>query len=55
MVGYNAVDSRQNPSLLKVHFKCSKTDQLQQGVDIYIRKIRDNICPVAAVLSFLAI
>ena len=50
-----AIDSRQNPSLLKVHLKCSKTDQLQKGVDIYIGKTGDDICPIAAVLSFLAI
>ena len=29
--------------------------QLRKGVDIYIGKTRDDICPVAAVLSFLAI
>ena len=54
-VGDVAVDSRQNPSLVRVHPKCSKTDQLRKGVDIYIGKTRDDICPVAAVLSVHAI
>ena len=54
-VGDVAVDSRQDPSLLRVNLKCSKTDQLGKGVDIYIGKTGDDICPVAAILSFLAI
>ena len=53
-VGDVAVDSWQKPSLLRVHLKCSKTDQLRKGVDIY-GKTGDDICSVTAVLSFLAI
>ena len=56
VVGNIAVDSQQNPSLLKTRFKCSKTDQLQNRlIYVYIEKTGDDICPVAAVLSFLAI
>ena len=50
-----AVDDRENPSLLQVHLKISKTDQLRKGTDIYIGKTDDDICPVAAVLVFLAV
>ena len=42
-------------SLLRLILKCSKTDQPGKGVDIYIGKTGDDICPVAAVLSFFAI
>ena len=54
-MGDKAVDDRENPSLLQVHLKISKTDQLRKGTDIYIGKTDDDICPVAAVLAFLAV
>ena len=54
-MGDIAVDDRENPSLLQVHLKISKTDQLRKGTDIYIGKTDDDICPVAAVLAFLAV
>ena len=45
-----AIDSRENPSLLKVFLKASKT-----GIDVYIGKTGDDLCPVAAMLAYLAV
>ena len=50
-----AVNSRDKPTLLKVRLKMSKTDQLRKGVDIFIGRTGDDICPVAAVLAFIAV
>ena len=50
-----AVDSRDTPTLLKVHLKTFKTDQLRKGVDIFIGKTGDELCPLAAVLAFMAV
>lgn len=41
-------------SLVRVHLKYSKTDQLGQGLDIYIGAIHNDICPIAVMLSYLA-
>ena len=49
-----AVDSVACPSMLKVRIKASKTDPFQQGVDIFIGKMYNKLCPVAAMLSYLA-
>ena len=49
-----AVDSISNPSLLKVTIKASETDPFQQGVDIFIGKTDNKLCPVTAMLSYLA-
>ena len=49
-----AVDSISNPKLLKVKIKVSKTDPFRQGVDLFIGKTGNKLCPVAAMLSYLA-
>ena len=49
------MDDSENPSLLQVHLKISKMDQLRKGTDIYVGKTDDDICPVATVLAFLAV
>ena len=50
-----AVDDISNPSSLKVCIKASKMDPFQKGVDIYLGRTHSNLCPVEAVLAFLAI
>ena len=50
-----AVDSHSSPSLVKIHIKTSKTDQEQEGADIYVGKTGDILCPVAALLAYLAV
>ena len=49
-----AVDNRSCPTLLKVHLKRSKCDQLGKGVDVFIGCTDDLLCPVAAVLAYMA-
>lgn len=49
------VDSLDNPQLLKVRVKASKTDPFRVGVDIYIGRTNCPLCPVASVLSYMTI
>lgn len=50
-----ALDKREDPSLVQIHLKVSKTDQERKGVSIFIGKTGDAICPVAAITAYLAI
>ena len=47
-VGDVAVDDYSNPSLVRIHLRKSKTDQVGRGVDIYLGRTDDDLCPVAA-------
>ena len=49
-----AVDNRKKPRLLQLFLEQSKTDQFRQGVKIYVGATDSTICPVKAVLSYLA-
>ena len=49
-----AVDDITRPSVLQVSLKRSECDQFGQGVKVYIGQTGDMLCPVAAVLSFMA-
>ena len=49
-----AVDDRRSPSVLKIHLRHLKTDQHGRGVDVYLGCTGDELCPVSAVLAFLA-
>ena len=53
-VGDLAVDSHSAPSYLRLRLKQSKTDPFRQGVDIIIGRTSTELCPVAAVLAYLA-
>ena len=50
-----SVDSIENPSILKIHLKGSKTDQTKVGLDLYIGRTQNEVCPVAAILAYLAL
>ena len=50
-----AIDDVHNPQSLRVHLKRSKTDQLGKGVDVYIGKTDGPLCPVTAVMTYMAI
>ena len=47
-----AVDNRDNPRLLQVAIKQSKTDPFRRGVNIYLGAIDSTICPIKAVLAY---
>lgn len=50
-----SVDSLTNPGMLKVRLKASKTDPFRVGVDVFIGRTDSPLCPVAAVLAFMAV
>ena len=50
-----SVDSHQEPSLMRIRLKQSKTDQQRVGVDLYVGRTFNNLCPVAAMLAYLVI
>ena len=50
-----AVDSRSNPQMLRLHLRHSKTDPFSAGVHIYLGRTGDILCPVKAMLAYLAI
>ena len=50
-----SIDSRDNPQLLKVTLKQSKTDPFRVGVDLYLGATGGTICPVKALLPYLAV
>ena len=47
-------DSISDPKLLRVNIKASKNDPFRQGVVIFIGRTGNKLCPVSAVLSYLA-
>ena len=50
-----AVDDACNPRMVRCHQKQSKTDQLGRGVDVVLGKTGLDLCPVAAVLGYIAL
>lgn len=50
-----AIDNPMNPSIVKIHLGHSKTDQFSKGVDIYLGKTGRDLCPVSALLAYLAV
>ena len=49
------VDNKSSPSLVRILIKQSKTDPFRQGVYIYLGRTGNAICPVKAILSYLAL
>ena len=49
-----AVDSHRAPTSIALRIKCSKTDPFRTGITIYLGRAEGDICPVAALLSYLA-
>ena len=47
------LDSITNPQVIRIHLKVSKTDPFREGTDIYIARTGDDLCPVAALLTWL--
>ena len=50
-----AIDNPENPSVMQVHIKVSKTDPFRKGVDIYVGRTNNGLCPIAAMLVYLAV
>lgn len=49
------VDSHHNPQCMAVLLRCSKTDQFGAGVTLYLGATGNELCPITAMLAFLAI
>ena len=50
-----SIDSHVTPSVVRIHLKQSKTDPFRQGVNIFLGRSKQEICPVAALLSYMAL
>ena len=44
------VDDLQRPTMLKIHVKSSKTDPTRKGVDLFVSRTGNSLCPVVAML-----
>jgi hypothetical protein len=53
-VGDVALDAVKSPSLVRVSIKASKTDPFRRGVNVFLGKTDNDLCPVAAVGAYLA-
>ena len=49
-----AVDDPGHPLMIQVHLKQSKTDQQGQGVDVVLGRTDRDLCPVSALLGYIA-
>ena len=50
-----AIDNRLSPSVVQVKIKQSKTDPFRQGMQLYLGKTDEDICPITGILPYLAI
>ena len=50
-----SVDYTENPQVIRVRIKASKTDPFRVGTDIFMGRTDNDLCPVAAVLAFMAL
>ena len=50
-----SVDDKQNPKVIAIRIKQSKTDPFRKGVTLMLGKTENKVCPVSALLPYLAI
>ena len=50
-----ATDNLSKPTVLQIHIKGSKTDQWRQGAFLVVGHTNSHICPVKAVLAYMAV
>ena len=50
-----AFDSDAEPSMLQIHLKGSKPDQLRAGIHLYVGATGNDLCPIAAMVTYLAV
>ena len=50
-----AVDDPSGPTLFCIRIKQSKTDPFRQGADIYLGATHGSICPVRALVDYVAV
>ncbi len=49
-----AVDSRSAPTMIRVFLRRAKCDPFGKGIHIYMGRAQSALCPVAAILNYLA-
>ncbi len=49
------VDNANNPTVVKAKIKVSKTDKFRKGVDIFIGRMYNQLCPVEALMAYVAV
>lgn len=54
-VGDVTLDSRTSPSVAQITIKASKTDPFRKGVAIFLGKTNNELCPVTAIATYLAL
>ena len=50
-----AIDETSSPSFVRVRIKQSKTDPFRRGVNLFLGRTHTDLCPVAALLSYLVV
>ena len=50
-----AVDDHEHPTLICIRLKRSKNDPFRHGVHIYLGWTSRDLCPVGALLAFMAV
>ena len=54
-LGDIAVDQHNNPSIVRIRLKQSKTDPLRRGVNVFLGQTNADLCPVTAILAYVAL
>ncbi len=54
-LGDIAIDSHTAPSMVHIRIKQSKTDPIRQGVDTFLGATNSALCPVQALIGYLAL
>ena len=49
-----AIDDGQNPTVVRIHLKRTKTTPFS-GVDVFLGRTDDDLCPVSALLAYLVV
>ena len=50
-----SIDCIENPKIVKLNLKASKTDPFRKGVEVVLGKTDNELCPVTALLAYLAL
>ena len=54
-MGDIAVDDARSPTVVQINIKQSKTDPFRRGVNLFVGRTGSDLCPVAALLSYLSV
>ena len=50
-----AIDSTENPTLVRIHLRRSKCDQFGAGANIILGRTGHSLCPVTVIIVYIAI